>query len=174
MHRSPTPAAGQPPDPAIENLAATLPPGRPLLGLDLGAKNIGIARSDIGQRIATPLETIRRTKFARDAQALLAICDRDDVGALVLGLPVNMDGSQGPRCQATRAFARNLAPLTDRPIVFWDERLSTVAAERAMIEADLSRQKRARRIDAAAAAFILQGALDRLNALRRAAGAPPA
>ncbi len=155
------------PDLTLEDLATTLQPGIPLLGLDLGTKTLGLARSDIGLRFANPLETIARTKFGRDAQALLAICERDKIGALVLGLPVNMDGSEGPRAQATRAFARNLAPLTNIPLVFWDERLSTIAAERAMIEADLSRKKRAARIDAAAAAVILQGALDRLAAIRR-------
>ena len=154
-----------PPGPEIPigELPGRLAPGRRLAGLDLGAKTIGIALSDPGLRIATPLHTIRRTKFAADAAALLALCGREAVGGLVLGLPVNMNGTEGPRAQATRAFLRHLAPLTDLPIVLWDERLSTAAAERAMIEADLSRKKRAEKIDAAAAAFILQGALDRLR-----------
>jgi len=150
----------------IEELAARLPSGARLAGLDLGTKTIGIALSDLGLRMATPHGTIQRTKFGKDAEGLLALCAREKVGGLILGLPVNMNGTEGPRAQATRAFLRNLAPLTDLPIALWDERLSTVAAERAMIEADMSRKKRAEKIDAAAAAFILQGALDRLARLR--------
>ena len=153
------------PDIAIEDLAERLSPGTRLAGLDLGTKTIGVALSDPGLRIATPFQTIRREKFSKDAAALLALCSRENVGALILGLPVNMNGTEGPRAQATRAFLRNLAPLTDLPMTLWDERLSTAAAERAMIEADLSRRKRAEKIDAAAAAFILQGALDRLRQL---------
>ena len=158
------------PEISIEELARTLPPGARLAGLDLGTKTIGIALSDPGLRIATPFHTIRRTKFGKDAEELLALCAREKVGGLILGLPINMNNTEGPRAQATRAFLRNLAPLTDVPVVLWDERLSTAAAERAMIEADLSRKKRAQKIDAAAAAFILQGALDRLARL----GAPAA
>jgi putative Holliday junction resolvase len=154
------------PDIPIESLAVSLPGGTRLAGLDLGTKTIGIALSDFGLRIATPFHTIRRTKFGQDAAELLKLCVREKVGGLVLGLPINMNGSEGPRAQATRAFVRNLAPLTNIPIALWDERLSTVAAERAMIEADLSRAKRAERIDAAAASFILQGALDRLARIR--------
>jgi putative holliday junction resolvase len=154
------------PDISIEELAARLSPGSRLAGLDLGTKTIGVALSDPGWRIATPFHTIRRTKFGKDAADLLALCAREKVGGLILGLPINMNNTEGPRAQATRAFLRNLAPLTDLPVVLWDERLSTAAAERAMIEADLSRQKRAQKIDAAAAAFILQGALDRLARLR--------
>ena len=154
------------PDIPIEDLTSRLPPGCRLAGLDLGAKTIGIALSDPGLRIATPFYTIRRTKFGEDAKALLTLCGKEQVGGLVLGLPINMNNTEGPRAQATRAFARNLRQLTDLPIVLWDERLSTAAAERAMIEADLSRRKRAEKIDAAAAAFILQGALDRLARLR--------
>jgi putative Holliday junction resolvase len=150
----------------IEELPARLSPGARLAGLDLGTKTIGIAISDPGLRIATPFHTVRRTKFSKDAAELMALCAREKVGALILGLPINMNATEGPRAQATRAFARNLAPLTALPIVFWDERLSTAAAERAMLEADLSRRKRAEKIDAAAAAFILQGALDRLARLR--------
>jgi putative Holliday junction resolvase len=163
----------------IEDLSARLPTGARLAGLDLGEKTIGIALSDPGLRIATPFHTIRRTKFSKDAKELLAICARENIGGLVLGLPINMNGTEGPRAQATRAFLRNLAALTDLPVALWDERLSTAAAERAMLEADLSRRKRAERIDAAAASFILQGALDRLAALaaqRRAengASTPP-
>lgn len=155
------------PEIPIETLADRLPSGRRIAGLDLGTKTIGIALSDPGLRIATPLQTIQRTKFAKDAETLLSVCSREKVGGLVLGLPINMNGTEGPRAQATRAFLRNLAPLTEIPVVLWDERLSTAAAERAMLEADLSRRKRAEKIDAAAAAFILQGALDRLAALRR-------
>jgi putative Holliday junction resolvase len=154
------------PEISIESLAEKLPHGSRLAGLDLGTKTIGVALSDLGLRIATPLQTIRRTRFGKDAHALLALCATEKVGGLILGLPINMNGTEGPRAQATRAFLKNLAPLTDLPVVLWDERLSTAAAERAMLEADLSRRKRAAKIDAAAAAFILQGALDRLAALR--------
>lgn len=154
------------PDIPIEELPARLPAGTRLAGLDLGTKTIGIALSDFGLRIATPFHTIRRTKFGKDAQELLALCARERIGGLVLGLPVNMNGTEGPRAQATRAFVRSLAPLTALPVTLWDERLSTAAAERAMIEADMSRRKRAERIDAAAASFILQGALDRLARIR--------
>ena len=154
----------------IEDMRSRLAPGTRLAGLDLGTKTIGVALSDFGLRIATPFKTIRRTKFGKDAVALLALCTAEKVGGLILGLPINMNGTEGPRAQATRAFLRNLQPLTDLPVVLWDERLSTAAAERAMIEADLSRKKRAEKIDSAAAAFILQGALDRL-AVQRDAGA---
>ncbi len=150
----------------IEDFAAALRPGARLLGLDLGTKTIGLALSDVGRGIATALHTQKRVKFTPDAEALLATCAEHAVGGLVVGLPLNMDGSEGPRAQATRAFVRNLSKLTDLPMVYWDERLSTVAAERAMIAADMSRAKRAEKIDSAAAAFILQGALDRLAALR--------
>ena len=156
------------PEASIEDLAARLPSGTRLAGLDLGSKTIGVALSDLGLRIATPFRTIARTKFGADAKALLALCAAQNVGGLVLGLPINMNGTEGPRAQATRAFLRNLAPLTELPVTLWDERLSTAAAERAMIEADLSRRKRAEKIDAAAAAFILQGALDRLARLKAA------
>jgi putative Holliday junction resolvase len=154
------------PEVPIEELPARLPPGTRLAGLDLGTKTIGIAVSDLGLRIATPFHTIRRIKFGNDAEELLKLCERERIGGLVLGLPINMNGTEGPRAQSTRAFLRNLAALTDLPVALWDERLSTAAAERAMLEADLSRRKRAEKIDAAAAAFILQGALDRLSALR--------
>jgi len=156
-----------PPELSIEEFSTAAPSGTRLAGLDLGTKTIGVAVSDPGQAIASPVTTIRRVKFGKDAAALLELCTKEKIGGLVLGLPVNMDGTEGPRCQATRAFARNLKPLTELPIAFWDERMSTMAVERAMIEADLSRAKRAERIDAAAAAYILQGALDRLSALRR-------
>lgn len=145
-----------------------LVPGRPVAGLDLGTKTIGIAVSDISLSFAGPRPVIRRTKFGADAEALLKTAGQDRVQAFIIGLPVNMDGSEGPRAQATRAFVRNMAQKTDLPFVFWDERLSTVAAERALLEMDVSRQKRAERIDSAAAAFILEGALSRLTALLRA------
>lgn len=144
-----------------------LPPGQPrVMGLDLGTKTIGLALSDVGRIVATPYQTLKRVKFGADAAQLLAIFDKEGVGAMVLGLPVEMDGSEGPRCQSTRAFARNLTRLTDLPIGFWDERLSTVAAERALIEADTSRKRRKEVIDHVAAGYILQGALDRLQRLR--------
>lgn len=148
--------------PEIEGFAAALPPMRAIAGLDLGTRTIGVAVSDGMRTVATPLETIKRTKFTADAAALLAILSKRDIAGIVLGLPRNMDGSEGPRAQATRAFARNLERLTDTPITFWDERLSTVAAERALLEADTSRARRAEVIDHVAAGFILQGALDRL------------
>ena len=146
--------------------AADLPGFRALLGLDLGTKTIGVAVSDALLSVASPLETIKRRKFGVDAARLLEIAVEREVSGLVLGLPRNMDGSEGPRAQSTRAFARNLARLTDLPLVFWDERLSTVAAERALIEADTSRARRAEVIDHVAAAYILQGALDRMAHLR--------
>ncbi len=134
----------------------------PLAGLDLGTVTIGVAVSDVLRGVATPYETIRRKKFGLDATALLALCARRQITGLVLGLPLNMDASEGPRCQATRGFARNLERLTPLPITFWDERLSTVAATRALLEADTSRKRRAEVIDHVAAAYILQGALDRI------------
>lgn len=141
--------------------------GRRLLGLDLGTKTIGIAVSDSLWTVASPLSTIKREKFAKDAQALIAACETQETGGLVLGLPLNMDGSEGPRAQATRAFQRNLEKFSSLPVTFWDERLSTVAAERALLEADASRAKRARVIDSIAASLILQGALERFRALSR-------
>ena len=152
------------PDPAA--FAAALPRQRGLLGLDLGTRTIGVALSDRLLTAATPVETIRRTKFTADAARLLALAARHEAGGLVLGLPRNMDGSEGPRAQSARAFARNLEALTPLPITFWDERLSTVAAERALIAADTSRKRRAEVIDAVAASYILQGLLDRLSHLR--------
>jgi len=150
----------------IEELAETLPPRSVVAGIDLGTKTIGVAVSDPSLSLASPRPVIKRKKFGVDAEALLSLLARDGAAALIVGLPVNMDGSAGPRVQATRAFVRNLMPLTELPIVFWDERLSTVAAERALLEMDVSRAKRATRIDSAAASFILQGALDRLRGLR--------
>lgn len=152
---------------AFEDFAGALPQMRALAGLDLGTATIGVAVSDTFQSVATPLETIKRKKFKLDAEKLLLILTERDIGAIVLGLPRNMDGTEGPRCQATRAFARNLSALTDLPISFWDERLSTVAAERALLEADTSRKRRSEVIDHVAASYILQGALDRLGHLRR-------
>lgn len=137
-----------------------------LVGLDLGTKTIGVAVSDVMQSVSTPLETIRREKFTNDAKAVLAICDNRSIGGIILGLPLNMDGSDGPRVQSTRAFARNLSRMTTLPIGFWDERLSTVAAERALLEADTTRKRRGQVIDHVAAGYILQGALDRLRHIR--------
>ena len=137
-------------------------------GLDLGTTTIGVALSDIMRGVATPTQTIKRKKFGVDAAALLELATSRDVKGLVLGLPLNMDGSEGPRAQATRAFARNLEKLTPLPITFWDERLSTVAAERAMLEADLSRKRRAEVTDNIAASIILQGLLDRLRNIKAA------
>ena len=150
----------------IEEFAAALPAHRALAGLDFGDKTIGIAVSDRMLSVATPLETIRRDKFTTDAARLLAVLTEREIGGIILGLPRNMDGSEGPRCQKTRAFARNLSRLTDLPIGYWDERLSTVAAERALLEADTSRKRRAEVIDHVAASYILQGALDRLAHLK--------
>ena len=150
----------------IAEFAAALPPARAVAGLDLGTVTIGVALSDRLLTAATPLETIRRKKFGMDAEKLLALLTAREAGGIVLGLPRNMDGTEGPRCQSTRAFARNLERLTDLPITFWDERLSTVAAERALLEADTSRKRRAELIDHVAAGFILQGALDRMRHLR--------
>jgi putative Holliday junction resolvase len=152
---------------SLEELSALLTPGRPLIGLDVGTKTIGVAVSDTSRVIATGLETIWRSKFKADAAALLEIANKRAASAFIVGLPLNMDGSEGPRVQSTRAFARNLAALTDLPIGFWDERLSTAAAERVLIEADTSRKRRADVIDKQAATYILQGALDRLAFVRR-------
>lgn len=149
----------------IEEFFAQIQRPSAILGLDFGEKTIGVAVSDLTWSVATPRETIKRKKFTLDAQALDAIVAQTDAKGLILGLPRNMDGSEGPRCQKTRAFARNLAQKSDIPIGFWDERLSTVAAERAMLEADLSRARRAEAIDHVAAGFILQGALDRMRNL---------
>ncbi|MFN4058934.1 MAG: Holliday junction resolvase RuvX [Roseinatronobacter sp.] len=154
----------------IEEFYAALPPARAIAGLDLGEKTIGVAVSDRLRGVATPLLTVRRKKFGLDAAALLDVAKERDLAGLVLGLPRNMDGSEGARCQSTRAFARNLSALTELPITFWDERLSTVAAERALIEADMSRAKRAEVIDHVAAGVILQGTLDRMAFLSRSGG----
>jgi len=150
---------------AIEEFAAACPPMQALAGLDLGDKTIGVAVSDSLRQVASPLETIRRRKFTADAEQLLEILDKRRIGGIILGLPLNMDGSEGPRCQSTRAFARNLARLSELPIGFWDERLSTVAAEKALLEADTTRKRRSEVIDHVAAGYILQGALDRMRHL---------
>lgn len=149
----------------IEELPSRLEPDARLLGLDVGSKTVGLALSDVTRVIATPYETLRRTKFTADALTIAQIAGKEGVGGLVIGLPINFDGSEGPRAQSTRAFARNLGPLVDLPISFWDERLSTAAAERLLLEADASRKRRSEVIDKMAAAYILQGALDRLRAL---------
>ena len=153
----------------IEEMAAALQPGQAIAGLELGTKTIGLAMSDLGRRFATPRPVLRREKFTLDAEALLVFAEKEKVAGFVIGLPMNMDGSAGPRVQATRAFVRNMEQKTALPFVYWDERLSTVAAERALLEMDVSRAKRAERIDSAAASFILQGALDRLSMLSRSA-----
>jgi putative Holliday junction resolvase len=154
-------------DPAISlnELAERLPRQKRLLGLDLGTKTIGLALSDLGRSVASPLSTIKRKKFTPDAEALLALADEHEVGGFIIGLPVNMDGSEGPRAQATRAFVRNLPHKTDLPICYWDERLSTAAVTRTLIEADTSRARRGELVDKLAAAYILQGALDRMRGL---------
>ena len=147
----------------IAGFAAALPRDRGLMGLDLGTKTIGVALSDRLLSAASALETVKRVKFTQDAARLAEIARARELGGIVLGLPANMDGSEGPRAQSTRAFARNLEKLTALPIGFWDERLSTVAAERALLEADASRKRRAEVIDNVAASYILQGVLDRLR-----------
>ena len=150
---------------AIEDLPPHLGRDARLLGLDVGTKTIGMALSDVTRSVATPFDTIRRTKFTADAKTICEVVEKNQVGALVIGFPLNLDGSEGPRAQSTRAFARNLAAHVTVPMVFWDERLSTAAVERHLIEADASRKRRAEVIDRMAAAYILQGALDRLRRL---------
>ena len=148
----------------ILDLPALLPRHAPVVGLDLGEKTIGVAVSDIGLSVATPLELIRKTKFTDDANALFKLMDGRGAAGVVIGLPVNMDGTEGPRCQSARAFGRNLLRLRDLPIAFWDERMSSMAVNRMLIdEADVTRARRAELVDKAAAAWILQGALDRLR-----------
>ena len=149
-----------------EDFAAALPPMAAIAGLDLGTKTIGVAVSDRLLSVASPITTIRRRKFSQDADALQTLLAEREIGGIVLGLPRNMDGSEGPRCQSTRAFARNFLARYPIPITYWDERLSTVAAERALLEADTSRERRAGVIDQVAASYVLQGALDRLRHIR--------
>jgi putative holliday junction resolvase len=151
----------------VESFAALIPANRAIAGLDLGTVTIGVAISDLRRQVATPIEVIRREKFTLDAARLLALLQARGAEGIVLGLPLNMDGSSGPRVQSTQAFARNLEKLTPLPICYWDERLSTVAAERALLEADTSRKRRKEVIDQVAAGFILQGALDRMAYLAR-------
>ena len=149
------------------DLPQAAPPRTALLGLDLGEKTIGVAASDTGRIIASPLELIRKTRFTQDAEQLFRLMEGRNIGGLVIGLPVNMDGTEGPRAQSARAFARNLLRLRDIAIAFWDERWSTVAVQRMMIEEqDINRARRAELVDKTAAAYILQGALDRLHAAR--------
>jgi putative Holliday junction resolvase len=150
---------------SLEELHARLPAHARLIGVDLGTKTIGLALSDVERRIATPLETIRRSKFAKDAARLAELAQKFDAAALVVGLPLNMDGSEGPRAQSTRAFVRNFGKILPLPVALWDERLSTAFVERALIAQDASRAKRAEVVDRMAAAYILQGALDRLARL---------
>ena len=151
----------------ITDFAASLPAHTALIGLDLGDKTIGVAVTDGMRTVATPLETVKRKKFGIDAARLIEIITDRNIGGVILGLPRNMDGSEGPRCQSTRAFARNFDRLSPFPITFWDERLSTVAAERALLEADTTRKRRAEVIDHVAAGYILQGVLDRIAVMRR-------
>ncbi len=151
----------------IPDLPPLLGRNQRLIGLDLGTKTIGLALSDVERRIATPLHTIRRTKFTRDVAELQDIVGKHSVVALVIGLPLNMDGSEGPRAQSTRAFVRQAHPILNLPFAFWDERLSTAAVTRALIDQDASRARRAEVVDRMAAAYILQGVLDRLASLAR-------
>jgi putative Holliday junction resolvase len=147
----------------LAEIRSMLPREARLMGLDLGAKTIGLALSDVRLSIASPFDTIRRAKFTKDVEALFALMDKHGVAGLVLGLPVEMDGTEGARCQSTRAFVRNLLRLRDVPVALWDERLSTAAVTRTLLEADASRARRAEVVDKMAAAYILQGALDSLN-----------
>lgn len=147
----------------VDVFRTRLQPGQRLMGIDAGTKTLGLALSDVGRTIASALQTIRRTKFSTDAERLLALCQTHQIGGLVLGLPINLDGTEGPRAQATKALARNLNKLTELPILLWDERLSTAEAERMLIDADQSRRRRAQVIDKLAATIILQNALDRMR-----------
>ncbi len=158
----------------ISQIKGLLKPGQRLLGLDIGTKTIGLALSDVLAMLASPAETIRRTKFTNDAERLSDIIKAEDVGGLVLGLPVQMDGSEGPKCQSVRQFADNLLEKIDLPIAFWDERLSTAAVERVLIkEADMTRKRRSEVIDKMAAAYILQGALDAMTQQEARTGESP-
>tara|TARA_R110000787_G_scaffold36159_3_gene92600 strand:- start:3880 stop:4377 length:498 start_codon:yes stop_codon:yes gene_type:complete len=156
----------------LADLAEILPPHRRLLGLDLGERTIGLALSDTMRMVASPLETLDRGKFTADATRLLDICAEHEVAALIIGLPVNMDGTEGPRCQSARAFARNFEAIFDMEMAFWDERLSTAAVTRTMLEADMSRARRKEVVDKMAASYILQGALDYLANLESRRGDP--
>ncbi|WP_208440947.1 Holliday junction resolvase RuvX [Bartonella raoultii] len=154
----------------INEVMTHLLPGQTIAGLDLGTKTIGIAISDRGLIFANPRPVLQRKKFMEDAHTLIKIFHYENVGAIVIGLPLNMDGSSGPRAQATKTFVSNMKAHTEIPFIFWDERLSTIAAERSLLEMDISRTKRANRIDSAAAAFILQGALNRIKNLHHIDG----
>jgi len=149
--------------PSISEFSASLPEYRRIIGLDVGTTTIGIALSDISRMIASPMETIHRTKFSKDMERLKAIIAEHHVAGLVIGWPVNMDGSEGPRCQSTKQFARNVEAQLSLPSVMWDERMSSMAVDKAMLEADLSRQKRDKHIDKLAASYILQGALEAMR-----------
>ena len=151
----------------VSEFANTIQPNHSLIGLDLGTKTIGVAVSDTILSVATPIKTIKRKKFSIDAELLLGVISNKSCCGVIIGLPKNMDGSEGPRAQSTRAFARNFSVKTNLPITFWDERLSTVAAEKALLEADTTRKRRAEVIDHVAAAYILQGFLDRLRVLQK-------
>ena len=151
----------------VSAFANTIQPNHSLIGLDLGTKTIGVAVSDTILSVATPIKTIKRKKFSIDAELLLGVISSKSCCGVIIGLPKNMDGSEGPRAQSTRAFARNFSVKTNLPITFWDERLSTVAAEKALLEADTTRKRRAEVIDHVAAAYILQGFLDRLRVLQK-------
>jgi putative Holliday junction resolvase len=163
--QSPSEASRASPVLALEEFHAALTGGARLIGIDVGTKTLGLALSDVLRTVASPLETIRRRKFSLDAARLLELAAEHRIGGFVIGLPANLDGSEGPRAQSTRAFARNLANLTPLPLLFWDERLSTAAAERTLIEADASRKRRGELIDKLAATIILQTALDRMRTL---------
>ncbi len=157
----------------VHDLRDGISPGRRLMGLDVGSKTVGLALSDVTFTVATPLQTLRRTKFTPDAEALRRIAEEHEVGGLVIGLPVSMDGTEGPRCQSVRQFALNLLQVLDLPVAFWDERLSTAAVQRMLIaEADMSRRRRGEVVDKAAAAYILQGALDAIATQSLSKGAP--
>jgi putative Holliday junction resolvase len=158
---------------AIEDLALSLPPKGRLIGVDLGSKTIGLAISDVERRLASPLKTLARGAFAMNAEALTAIFSEHDIAGVVLGLPLDLDGRDNPRAQSTRAFARNLSMRTSLPIVLWDERFSTAVVTRSLIINDVSRARRAQVVDKMAAAYILQGALDRLDGLTRAQRSDP-
>ena len=147
----------------ILDFAGSISKDKALIGLDLGSKTIGVAISDNLKTVATPLKTIKRTKFSEEVTTLFKLISERDLSGIILGLPKNMDGSEGARCQSTRAFARNINNFQDFPITFWDERLSTVAAEKALLEADITRKRRSEVIDHVAASYILQGALDRMS-----------
>jgi putative holliday junction resolvase len=155
----------------LDEFAATLATGARVIGIDVGSKTLGLALSDATRSIASALVTLRRSRLAEDLRQLLGLAAKHGVGGFVVGLPLNLDGSAGPRAQATRAFVRDLAKATPLPVVYWDERLSTVAAERALLEADLSRKRRAEVVDKVAAALILQGALDRMRRLSSSSSA---